>query len=73
MSYGSSEWSPWIKDKEESIKVIKEAYNAGINFFDAANVYWYGQSEIVLDKALRELKTPRGRVVIATKVFFSLQ
>jgi aryl-alcohol dehydrogenase-like predicted oxidoreductase len=71
MSYGSPEWSPWIKNEEESIKIIKQAYEAGINFFDTADVYSNGQSEIVLGKALKELTAPRGRVVIATKVFFS--
>jgi aryl-alcohol dehydrogenase-like predicted oxidoreductase len=70
MSYGSSKWSPWIKDEAESIQAIKEAYNAGINFFDTANTYSNGESEKVLGKALRELNAPRGRVVIATKVHF---
>jgi len=70
MSYGSTEWSPWIKSEEESIKQIKLAYQAGINFFDTADTYSSGVSEIVLGKALREIGAPRGRVVIATKVFF---
>jgi aryl-alcohol dehydrogenase-like predicted oxidoreductase len=70
MSYGSSKWGAWIKDEEESIKAIKEAYNVGINFFDTADVYSNGDSEIALGKALRELNAPRGRVVIATKVYF---
>ncbi|KAI7888513.1 NADP-dependent oxidoreductase domain-containing protein [Mucor mucedo] len=69
MSYGSSKWSPWVKDEAESIKAIKEAYNVGINFFDTANMYANGESEIVLGKALKELNAPRGRVVIATKVY----
>jgi aryl-alcohol dehydrogenase-like predicted oxidoreductase len=69
MSYGSPEWSPWVKNEEESIKMIKEAYNAGINFFDTANRYSNGLSEVVLGKALKELNAPRGRVVIATKVY----
>ncbi|KAI9358454.1 NADP-dependent oxidoreductase domain-containing protein [Pilaira anomala] len=69
MSYGSSSWSPWVKDEEESIKLIKEAYAAGINFFDTANTYSNGVSEIVLGKALKEIGAPRGRIVIATKVY----
>lgn len=71
MSYGSSKWFPWVKNEEESIKIIEQAYEAGINFFDTANVYSSGQSEIVLGKALKELNAPRGRVVIATKVYFA--
>ncbi|KAI9358453.1 NADP-dependent oxidoreductase domain-containing protein [Pilaira anomala] len=69
MSYGSSSWSPWVKDEEESIKLIKEAYAAGINFFDTANTYSNGVSEIILGKALKEIGAPRGRIVIATKVY----
>lgn len=69
MSYGSSKWSPWVKDEAESIEAIKNAYNAGVNFFDTANTYSNGYSEVVLGKALRELNAPRGRVVIATKVY----
>jgi aryl-alcohol dehydrogenase-like predicted oxidoreductase len=73
MSYGSSQWQPWVKDEGESIKIIKQAYEAGINFFDTADVYSHGQSEIVLGKALKEIGAPRGRVVIATKVYFSVE
>ncbi|KAG2197615.1 hypothetical protein INT47_006678 [Mucor saturninus] len=69
MSYGSPKWSPWVKDEAESIEAIKAAYNAGINFFDTADMYSNGQSEIILGKALKELNAPRGRVVIATKVY----
>ena len=69
MGYGSSKWSSWVKDEEESIKAIKEAYELGINFFDTANTYSNGHSEIVLGKALKEIGAPRSRVVIATKVY----
>lgn len=68
MSFGSSQWFPWVKDEEESIEIIKKAYEAGINFFDTANTYSNGQSEIVLGKALKKINPPRGRIVIATKV-----
>ncbi|KAJ6641264.1 Versiconal hemiacetal acetate reductase, partial [Pseudolycoriella hygida] len=70
MSYGSPDWSPWIKGEEESIEQIKRAYEAGINFFDTADTYSSGLSEIILGKALRQIGAPRGRVVIATKCFF---
>jgi aryl-alcohol dehydrogenase-like predicted oxidoreductase len=69
MSFGSPSWSPWVKDEEESIKVIKAAYEAGINFFDTADTYSNGQSEVILGKALKEIGAPRGRIIIATKVF----
>lgn len=69
MSYGSSSWSPWVKDKVDSIEAIKEAYEVGINFSDTADGYSNGYSEIVLGKALKKIGAPRGCVVIATKVF----
>ncbi|KAL7316198.1 hypothetical protein PS15m_005331 [Mucor circinelloides] len=70
MTYGSSAWSPWVKNEEESFQFIKEAYeNLGINFFDTADTYSNGESERVLGNALRKLNVPRSRVVIATKVF----
>ena len=40
----------------------------GINTFDTANVYSNGLSEIILGKALKQLKVPREEVVIMTKV-----
>ncbi|GAA5795259.1 hypothetical protein HPULCUR_000614 [Helicostylum pulchrum] len=62
MSNGNSSWSPWIEDEEESIKLIKEAYAADINFFDTAGTYSNGESEIVLGKALKEIGANRGCV-----------
>jgi aryl-alcohol dehydrogenase-like predicted oxidoreductase len=70
MTYGSTSWQPWFLQEEESIKMIKEAYNAGINFFDTADTYSNGESEVILGKALKELDAPRSRIVIATKVYF---
>lgn len=60
MSYGSPDWNSWIKGEAESIEHIKQAYAAGINFFDTADVYSSGLSEIILGKALKEINAPRG-------------
>ena len=54
----------WIDD-DEAIKLIHQAFSAGINLFDVADVYANGQAETVLGKALKEL--PREQVVVATK------
>ncbi|KAI8145853.1 NADP-dependent oxidoreductase domain-containing protein [Fennellomyces sp. T-0311] len=70
MSYGSSSWMDWVKDEEESIKLIGKAYEAGINFFDTADTYSGGESERVLGKAIKEHNMVRSRIVVATKVFF---
>lgn len=70
MSYGSSKWQPWVKDEEESLELIGKAYDAGINFFDTANVYSNGESERVLGKAIKKFNMPRSNIVVASKVFF---
>ncbi|KAI8063671.1 NADP-dependent oxidoreductase domain-containing protein [Gilbertella persicaria] len=72
MSYGSPTWQSWIKGEEESLELIKKAYDAGINFFDTANVYSNGESERILGKAIKKFNMPRSRIVVATKVFFPL-
>ncbi|MDB5311833.1 MAG: yhdN 4 [Gemmataceae bacterium] len=69
MTYGSSKWRPWVLDEAESRPFIRRAWEAGINFFDTADMYSDGASEEVLGRALREMAVPRERVVVATKVF----
>ena len=69
MTYGTSKWRPWVLDEPASLPFIQRAWEAGINFFDTADVYSDGASEIVLGNALRKLAIPREQVVIATKVF----
>jgi len=69
MTYGSSKWRPWILDEDPSRPFIRRAWEAGINFFDTADMYSDGASEEVLGRALRDLAVPREQVVVATKVF----
>ena len=72
MSYGQrSERWPWVLNEEQSRPFIQRALEAGINFFDTANVYSNGMSETVLGNALRDFAS-RDEVVIATKVFFPM-
>ncbi|TWP46891.1 aldo/keto reductase [Lentzea tibetensis] len=70
MSYGEPGRGghPWSKDYDESLPFFRQAVEAGVNFFDTANVYSDGSSEEVTGRALKEL-TKRDEVVIATKVF----
>jgi aryl-alcohol dehydrogenase (NADP+) len=70
MTYGSSQWRPWVLDEEASLPFYRRAWEAGINFFDTADMYSKGASEEVLGRALRTLAIPREQVVIATKVFY---
>jgi len=72
MSYGQAttgviRWQ-WTLSEEDSRPHIKAALEAGINFFDTANVYSSGQSEEVLGRAIRDF-AKRDELVIATKVW----
>lgn len=69
MTYGSKAWREWVLEERESFPFFEKALAGGINFFDTADVYSLGRSEEILGNALRELRIPRERVVIATKVF----
>src|SRR5947209_15331829 len=69
MTYGSSQWRPWVLDDEPSRPLIKAAIDAGINFFDTADMYSLGASEEILGRALKEYGGGRDRVIIATKLF----
>jgi aryl-alcohol dehydrogenase-like predicted oxidoreductase len=68
MTYGTSKWRDWVLDEEESRPYFKKALEAGINFFDTANMYSDGVSEEVTGRALKDF-AKRDEVVIATKVF----
>ena len=62
MNFGGS------TDEKESFAIMQKAVDAGINFFDTANVYNKGESESITGKFLKENKL-RERVVLATKVY----
>ncbi|KAG0231966.1 hypothetical protein BGW41_001984 [Actinomortierella wolfii] len=69
MSFGHKDWNNWALEEEDSLPIIKKAYDAGINFFDTADMYSNGRSEEILGKAIKKYNMDRGRIVIATKVF----
>ncbi|HVN15925.1 MAG TPA: aldo/keto reductase [Anaerolineales bacterium] len=69
MTYGSSKWREWVLNEEQARPFVKRALDAGINFFDTADVYSLGESEVVLGNTLRHFGVNRKDVVIATKVF----
>jgi 1-deoxyxylulose-5-phosphate synthase len=68
MTFGSPEWRNWVMGEEASLPFIKRALDHGINFFDTADMYSVGQSEVVLGNSLQKLGVRRDKVVIATKV-----
>jgi aryl-alcohol dehydrogenase-like predicted oxidoreductase len=69
MTYGSSQWRDWVLDEDESRPFFKQALDAGINFFDTADMYSDGASEEVTGRALKKLGVRREEVVVATKVY----
>lgn len=71
MSYGDPGWRPWVLDEAAARPHFARALEAGINFFDTADMYSRGASEIVTGKLLLEMAR-RDEIVLATKVFFPL-
>ncbi|MGA8594340.1 MAG: aldo/keto reductase [Bryobacteraceae bacterium] len=69
MTYGSKKWREWVLEEDESRPFLKRALEAGINFFDTADMYSLGVSEEILGRALKDFAPSRDRVVIGTKVF----
>ncbi len=68
MSYGDPSWRSWVLDENASRPFFRRAIEAGINFFDTADMYSLGVSEEVTGRALREL-AHLEECVVATKVF----
>lgn len=73
MSFGETSciFYEWTLNQEETTKMIKEAYDLGVNFIDTANCYFFGTSEKIIGNAIKELKIPRDKIVIASKVYFN--
>jgi aryl-alcohol dehydrogenase (NADP+) len=69
MTYGSKKWREWMLEEDEARPIVRRAVEAGINFFDTADVYSLGESECVTGKLLREFQPRREELIIATKVF----
>jgi len=68
MSYGSKQWRDWVLEENEAEPFVKRSLDAGINFFDTADVYSLGESEKVTGSLLKKLGVKRETLVIATKV-----
>ena len=69
MSFGKvTDERPWVLGIEDARPMYLRAWEAGINFFDTANVYAAGSSEEMTGALIKEL-APRDEIVLATKVF----
>jgi voltage-dependent potassium channel beta subunit len=59
-------------DTHAAVEMMAAAFDAGINFFDNAEAYAGGQSEVVMGQALKALGWPRLNYVVSTKFFWGL-
>lgn len=71
MTYGDPQWRPWTLSEQAARPFFKRALELGINFFDTADMYSMGVSEIVTGKLLREM-AKMEEIVLATKVHFPM-
>jgi 1-deoxyxylulose-5-phosphate synthase len=71
MTYGTLQERPWMLDLEQSRPFVRRAIEAGINFFDTADMYSMGVSEEITGRLLKEFAS-RDEVVVATKVYFEM-
>jgi voltage-dependent potassium channel beta subunit len=72
LSFGSWVTFHTQADVNSAVQMMKAAYDAGVNFFDNAEVYAGGRSEEVMGNALKELGWRRGSYLVSTKIFWGL-
>lgn len=71
MSFGDPKWRAWVLDEEAAQPFFRKAVEAGINFFDTADMYSLGVSEEITGRAIREYAR-REEIVVASKVYFKM-
>lgn len=68
MTFGENFYGIAVVEQAGVNEMVARSLAAGINFFDTADVYSYGQSEAVLGQSLKDGKVQRDRIIVATKV-----
>ncbi|MDA8057299.1 MAG: aldo/keto reductase [Actinomycetota bacterium] len=68
MSYGNGSDRPWVLDEDRAEPIVRAAVDAGVTFFDTADTYSHGASEVATGRLVRSFLT-REEAVVATKVF----
>jgi aryl-alcohol dehydrogenase-like predicted oxidoreductase len=71
MGFGNDSDKPWVIDEEAAAPIVRAAVEGGITFFDSADTYSQGASEVATGRLLRKLLT-RDELVVATKVFMPM-
>ncbi len=69
MSFGTSSERPWAVGEDAAEPILRAAVDGGVTFFDTADAYNGGSSEVITGRLLRKF-CQRDEVVVATKVFF---
>src|SRR5205807_4422315 len=71
MSFGNDSERPWVLDETAAEPIVKAAVDGGVTFFDTADTYSGGASEVATGRLVGKLLS-RDEVVIATKVFMPM-
>jgi aryl-alcohol dehydrogenase-like predicted oxidoreductase len=71
MSFGNDSERPWVLDEDAAEPIVKAAVDGGVTFFDTADTYSAGASEVATGRLVGKLLS-RDEVVIATKVFMPM-
>ena len=71
MSFGNESDRPWVLDEAAAEPIVRAALDGGVNFYDTADTYSAGASEVATGRLLGKLTT-REEVVVATKVFMPM-
>jgi 1-deoxyxylulose-5-phosphate synthase len=71
MSYGNDSERPWALNEEMAAPIVRKAVEGGITFFDTADTYSKGASEVATGRLLSKFLS-RDEVVVATKVFMPM-
>lgn len=70
ISFGNWVNSNTQEAKQLTIDCVKKAWDLGINFFDTAELYGFGEAEVQFGEALRLLNVPRHHLVVSTKIYW---
>jgi aryl-alcohol dehydrogenase-like predicted oxidoreductase len=71
MSYGNDSERAWVLDEQATEPIVRAAVEGGVTFFDTADTYSKGASEVATGRILSKLLT-RDELVIATKAFMPM-
>ncbi|QBS45111.1 aldo/keto reductase [Nocardia sp. CS682] len=72
MSYGSPDSWAWMLDEDAAAPIVRQAVESGVTFFDTADMYSDGASELITGRLLAQLFPRRDDYVLATKVYFPM-